>query len=183
MFDSRARPALVILFLAMLSVAARAETTVVGGLSIEIPKEFKLETRVKDPSGDPEVIRWRADGDRTIQLNYFAEFPKYPGQPIQPVEREDVEVAGLKTSLIRTEGSNGPSSGKFRVYLLVDPSTYSIEATRLTKEEFKDLIKSVTLQKKAVARSPEPTSASATDRAEHASRRGLLWRCLRKARR
>ena len=131
---------LLLLLLALVGITACAETATIGLLTLEIPDDFKTEIRCgKDSLGDQEINRWRAEDGRYIELLYFASGPAQvrDPQPMIVAEKEEIEVAGQKTALIKTEVFFGVDQKVLVVHLQFGDSIYIIYSERISKEEFK----------------------------------------------
>ncbi len=115
-----------------------AEPATIGVLTLEIPDGFKIEKKQeKDPLGDLEVNRWRSEDGRSIELLYFVSGPKQDRGPMVATEKEEIEVAGQKTTLIETEEFFGEVKRVFVVYLRFGNSIYIFDSEQMSKEEFK----------------------------------------------
>ena len=132
------------LLLALAVGSVHAETATVGTLSVEIPAGFKVqESHTKDSLGDLEVNRWRAEDGRTIEVLYYADYPKEDGGPMVIAKEEAIEVVGQKTKLVEAEVFFGVTKQVLIVQLRFGDSIYIIDSERMSKKEFKKILKSV----------------------------------------
>jgi hypothetical protein len=132
--------------LALVGMAACAETATVGVLTMEIPAGFKMEVKhEKDSLGDLELNRWRAEDGRIIEILYYAGDPKQDRGPMVIAKEEPIEVVGQKTKLMETEVFLGATKKVLVVHLRFGDSTYIIDSERMSKGEFKGLLKNVKL--------------------------------------
>ena len=127
-----------------LAAIADAETAKVGALTMEIPPGFKAQmSHGKDSLGDLEVNRWRADDGQTLELLYYANFPKQDRGPMIVANEEEIEVADQKTKLIETKVFFGAEEKVLVVHLRSGKSIYIINAEHMPRDEFKALMPTV----------------------------------------
>ncbi|MEO6875012.1 MAG: hypothetical protein ABI222_09335 [Opitutaceae bacterium] len=140
------KSAVSLLFLLLLCVSARAEVANVGALAVDIPADFKIQTKQrKDASGDTETNRWQAEDGRSIEILISAHSAKQDRGALVVANKEPVEVAGQRTKLIATKEFRGEQKKVFVVFLNFDDSIYLIAAEKMTLNEFRRFLQGINL--------------------------------------